>query len=387
MNTYEYRTKTFFKNVDNRKSNNVWIVGLDVGYSGVKTFSGNSISCFPSYAVESASSVQIDIAGQNNNTILYRGEDGVLWDAGADAQNAISPSDTSAGSMAIFGRSRYYSPMFKVLMRIGIAAGLRTNQFGSPNGLPLFVQTGLPPKYILSDTEDLFDVMKGTHTFSVKFGGNGWEDFSFTLTKDNIGIMDQPEGTLFSISTDHNMSLIDDAKNYFSKRLLIIDPGFGTLDTFPMVNRKVAREDCQTFADLGMKKVMKDTADEIFKKYGFEVSVPAIQRYLESGEILKRSGRVYTKVPFGDILEEHSRDICNKAIEQIMDIYKPPVNFDYMVITGGTGAAWNNFIRENEIFKQSNTVKLISGNQGDPSLPYIVSNVRGYYIYVLSMFG
>ena len=69
-----------------------------------------------------------------------------------------------------------------------------------------------------------------------------------------------------------------------------------------------------------------------------------------------------------------------------MEIYNPPMEFDYMAITGGTGAAWSSYIRNSEYFKDCDTVKIISGNQGDPTLPYIFSNVRGYYIYALSRF-
>lgn len=386
MDTREFRTRTIFRETDNRKASKAWVVGLDTGYSGIKTFSGNTISCFPSYAVENQSQMQVSF-GENidNHTILYRGEDGIVWNVGADAQDAISPSDTSAGSLSIFGRSRYFSPMFKVLLRVGIASGIRQNHFGGPGELPLYIQAGLPPKYIKSDEADLRTVMKGKHDFYVKFGAGQWEHFDFTLTDDNIGIIDQPEGTLFSISTGKDMKLLPEARRYFSSKILINDPGFGTFDTFPMIKRNIDRDECQTFTDLGMKQVLKDTVAEIFEKYNFDVSVPAIQRYLESGTVLKKEGRSYVKVPFADILEKHSRDICDKAMEKVIEIYDPAVNFDYMVTTGGTGAAWSGYIRNNDIFA-GDTVKLVPGNAGDPDLPYIFSNVRGYYIFAFSKF-
>lgn len=389
MIAVNYRTKTTFREMDNKAlSAKYWPIGLDIGYSGVKTFSGNQASCFPSYAVQNAAETRINIGsgGEDERSIRYYDDENGEWEVGALAQNMISTSDTSAGSLAIYGRSRYYSPMFKVIMRVGLAAGLRKNRFGNPEGKQNKVITGLPPKYIKSDSADLKSAMSGTHKFSVKFGNKSWEEYNFTLSEDDIGIIDQPEGTLFSIATNPEMRLFPDAKKYFSSRVLVLDPGFGTFDLFPMIQRNINRDDCQTFPELGMKQVLKQTADEIYNKYNFEVSVPAMQKFLETGTVIKREGRKLSKVGFDDILEKNSLDVCNRAVERVMEIYNPPMEFDYMAITGGTGAAWSSYIRNSEYFKDCDTVKIISGNQGDPTLPYIFSNVRGYYIYALSRF-
>lgn len=388
MSTKDYRTKTIFRDMDNLKLNNeTWPIGIDIGYSGVKVFSGNTALSFPSYAAEAEGDTQISIGSDEDDatTIQYKGEDGVTWNVGAIAQNNISVSDTSAGSLAIYGRSRYYSPMFKILMRVGLAAGLIPNKYGDPSGKKIVIQTGLPPKYILSDKGDLKEVFMGRHVFSVRFGSNGWRDFDITIGEENFRpVMDQPEGTLFSIMTDRFGQLMSDAREISSSRVLIMDPGFGTLDLFPMVRRNINRDACQTFPELGMKRVLKDTAAEIFEKYNFEISVPAMQQFLETGQVMRREGRSYKKAGFEDILIKHSKDVCRKALDRIVDIYNPLVEFDCLVVTGGTGAAWYGYINEDERFATSDTVRIIPGNQGDTELPYIFSNVRGYYIFALS---
>lgn len=135
MIAVNYRTKTTFREMDNKAlSAKYWPIGLDIGYSGVKTFSGNQASCFPSYAVQNAAETRINIGsgGEDERSIRYYDDENGEWEVGALAQNMISTSDTSAGSLAIYGRSRYYSPMFKVIMRVGLAAGLRKNRFCCP---------------------------------------------------------------------------------------------------------------------------------------------------------------------------------------------------------------------------------------------------------------
>jgi plasmid segregation protein ParM len=54
---------------------------------------------------------------------------------------------------------------------------------------------------------------------------------------------------------------------------------------------------------------------------------------------------------------------------------------DYLVVTGGTGAAWNAYIKD--YYKGLSNLTIIAGNQND-NIPYIFSNVRGYYMYLVS---
>jgi molybdopterin biosynthesis enzyme len=56
----------------------------------------------------------------------------------------------------------------------------------------------------------------------------------------------------------------------------------------------------------------------------------------------------------------------------------PLYEYDYLIITGGTSAAWANRIRET--LKDMETLKIINGNCND-NIPLIFANVRGYYLY------
>ena len=56
----------------------------------------------------------------------------------------------------------------------------------------------------------------------------------------------------------------------------------------------------------------------------------------------------------------------------------PLYEYDYLIITGGTGAAWSQRIRD--ILKDMETLKIVNGNCND-TLPFVFANVRGYYLY------
>ena len=385
IETSNFKTKTIMLKRKNEMVDDAWGVALDIGYSSVKGFSPNSIYCFPSYA-RKITNDSVAFGAPNYNDIQYRDSaTGEVWAVGATAQDMITSDDSNDSIAGLYGRNRYFSPMFKVIARVGLALGMTANDFGSPEGKNLVLQTGLPPAYLKSDTDLLKEALSGMHDFEVKIGNKPWVSYSFNLPEENIGVMAQPMGTLLSIATDNRGKLIHEGKKYFSSGVLIFDPGFGTLDVFNIRNRYI--ESYETFDNLGMKRVLKETTDGIFKKYETEITIPAMQKYLEDGFVkvtTREKGsnrRKVTKEPFADILEESSKKICLEALDIIDTIYNNLVDHDYLVITGGTGAAWKDIIMDR--FADIETLTIIEGNQND-NLPYIFSNVRGYYMYQYS---
>lgn len=366
---------------ENASAEQSWGIALDIGYSAVKGFSPNAVYCFPSYARKIVAE-RLTLGVSNKEEIIYRDDEtNEIWSVGAYAQEMITTDESKDSVNALYGRNRYFSPMFTVIARVGLALGMRNNEFGSPTGKNLVVQTGLPPAYLKTDTELIKEALSGEHKFSIKVGGGDWIEFKFNLPQENIRVMAQPMGTLLSIATDNSGKFIPEAKKYFASNMLIFDPGFGTLDIFNIRNRLI--ESYETFDDLGMKRVMKETSDLIFKTYNTEIPVPAMQKFLATGEITvkNRKLRKTTREPFGDILEKCSQKICEEALARTEDIFNCLFDHDYLVITGGTGAAWSETIKEH--FAEMETLTIIPGNQND-TLPYTFSNVRGYYMYLLS---
>ena len=62
-------------------------------------------------------------------------------------------------------------------------------------------------------------------------------------------------------------------------------------------------------------------------------------------------------------------------------------NYDYLVLTGGTGDAWKAEILSDPELGDPEVITILAGNQGDPSLPMLFSNVRGYFIHSLITAG
>lgn len=381
INTHNFKTKTIFTERKNESVDGIWTVALDIGYSAVKGFSNNMIYSFPSYCRKMTN--QMLSFGETNKTdIMYKdNETGEQWVVGAAAQEMITSDETRDSIAELYGRNRYFSDIFKVISRVGMGIGMLTNQYDTPNGKKLVVQTGLPPAYLKTDTPLLKEALAGHHNFSIKIGNKQWVSLAYDLPEENIYVMPQPMGTLLSISTDNSGKTVPEAAKYFKSSMLIFDPGFGTLDVFNIRNKMI--ESSETFDNLGMKRVLQETSDMIMDKFHQEVPVPAMQKLLTTGEVkcFNRKERKTTMNDFSDLLEKANEKVCYEALQKVDNIYNNLIDHDYLVVTGGTGDAWKSIITE--YYSGMDSLKIINGNQND-MLPTIFSNVRGYYLYIVN---
>jgi len=389
MDTRDFRTKTMMIERKNLSHDNLWGVALDVGYSGVKLVSPNIIACFPAFAVP-VEGAFIDMGTKAAEQImLYRSAPNAqVWKVGKSAQDSVSIQDPDAASMSIFGRQRYNSDIFKVITETAMGLACTKNAYGDPQGKPIVLETGLPVLYLKSDSSMLREVLEGFHAFDLKIGRDDWKHYEINLVPGNISIMPQPMGTLLSVATGADGKLRAEAEKYYSSATLICDPGFGTFDSFSLRGTEMSQ--METFDNLGMKEVLLETSQQIYSKYGIEIPVPAMQPFLEKGYVstFNRRKLESMNVPFADILERCNYDVAQRALAKLTDMYSLD-EYSYLILTGGTGEAWYPYFKER--LKGMANLTLVPGNQNTMGilrdqdnrpapLPFIFSNVRGYYM-------
>lgn len=174
---------------------------------------------------------------------------------------------------------------------------------------------------------------------------------------------------------------VADARKYFKSNILIFDPGFNTFDLFAIKNGMVDRY--ETLDTLGMKRVLQETTSVIMAKYGKDIPIQAMQKCLSDGSVTIVDKKTVTsqKVKLEDILDEANKKVCKEALDKTIEMFNYFSEYEYLVLTGGTGAAWNQQIRER--LSGMETLQILSGNQND-ELPYIFANVRGYYLFLIN---
>ena len=381
MQTKTFRTKSVFLEKKNPEPRSYWPVAIDIGYSSVKGYSPNSTYIFPSYA-RSLGKHPALLTEPGPETIIYRdGDTGEQWLVGADAQRSVDAFDTNDSQLELYGRDRYYSPMFRVLIRTAIALGMMPNSEGGYAGdKPLYIQTGLPPAYLDDDAETFKDAIEGKHSFSIKTGKTQkFVPFNLDISRKNINIMSQPQGTLVGLSCYDDARSIADAAKFVGSSVLMFDGGFGTLDIFDIKGATIHSK--QTFTDLGMREVLQTLSDKIKKKYNITIQPSALQNVLETGtvKVKKRKGNEISSraEDISDLLEDASSEVCSKAIARVMNSYAIE-SYKYLIVTGGTGAAWFDQIAKH--FENVDGLEVIRGNEYSPATDMVCCNVRGYYV-------
>jgi plasmid segregation protein ParM len=377
--TSSYRTQTHYSPCSNLfDGGDIWPIALDVGYSGVKGLSPNSVYCFPSFARELDAGL---LGNDRSSDILYRDEDGQEWMIGDLALSSLHADDTTDSQTTLYGRHRYFSNVFRVITRVGIAMGMQSNKYGQYTGQKLYLQTGLPPAYLKADTPLLREALSGRHKFSVKFGAKKWKEYEFELNENDIGVISQPMGAVISASkTDGGKTVLGaNKKPFVEDRIIVVDGGFGTFDAISIYNR-VVEGNGESFTDVGMHSVLSALSERLLERYSVNISVHALQSTLEAGYVFAfdRSSRANRKVDISELLAECSREICNRALDKLDSSFNYLQNYRYLLATGGTCAAWLPYIKERYVGMQS--LDIITGDQNDTLGP-VFSNARGYYIY------
>jgi len=379
--TKNYRTRTEFRPLNNPTIPGVTIIATDIGYSGVKTFCESGVFCIPYYAKDLGVNPELMNGPLDADEIFYRdAETKHIWRVGKTAQALVSQSDTNDYDGELVSRFRYHTDMYKISLETAIGLALIHNGYREPKDLTdtLQIQTGLPPAYIKEDTEMIKEAFVGKHKFSLKVAETShYVQFEFELTSGSVGVMSQPRGTLMSL-------MIDDAGNpdklakIFADDGAILDIGYGTLDFFEITKKSITNK--ESFIKYSMVSVLRRTSEKIMEKFGVSLRSSAMQNALETGtvKVCKRfrdRPPVIKKEDFSDLLLESSREICKDAMKKVTNSFDFS-KYKYVVLTGGTAAAWEPFIRE--YFSEMEELILLRGDE-NTDIGMMYSNVRGYY--------
>lgn len=380
MDTVRFKTKSEIveRKMPRINGNNQYkartIIALDGGYSSVKGASPERVFMFPSYAKKAPLSLEV-VGKVSDYDILFKDNTkGEVWLVGQSAETMMDQTDhESITDASLYTRYRYDSEMYKVLMATGMALGL----WGTPEGNEVFLQTGLPSAYKKNDSAKLIKALAGDYDISIKIGSKAWSQFKFSLTPDHINVMEQPMGTLCSIAYA-NGEKTKFGVDVMSSNSLILDVGFGTEDIFSV--RKGYAAESKTYSDTAMRAVFEEVISEIQKDYPTEIKIFELQNCLEEGQISYFDPAEFNMnyIPFGDILEKVNRSLCEKSIMRLMQDYQNMQNYRYLIVTGGTGESRFEQIRQKLSVIPS--LSVLPGNMNVPDLPYVYSNVIGYYM-------
>lgn len=375
VNTKDYIIKSEISNFKLPSPDGHLPIGIDIGYSSVKGFTPERRFVFPSFVRELKGQL---LAGDSDDIIIKDMSDEHEWIVGKNAIDGISSDNTSFGGDEWYARKRYLSKEYRILVMAALGMAFYPDEDGKmPEGKPA-IQTGLPPAYLEGDSKLLKKAFSGKIDFTMRLGLRKAIPFHFNFSEEDIAVMPQPMGTLYSVITKDDGTRTEDWKNFFSGDTIIFDGGFGTLDIYTIRGRQT--EAHSSFDSLGMHEVFKRTSAKIMESYGEDVPIHALICSLGEGTVtcFDEENISTDEKPIGDFLASSSAAVADEAISKMLDICKPIKDYRNLIVTGGTGAAWIDIVRKR--FEKMPSMSVISGNRND-SLDPIYSNVRGYYFF------
>ena len=376
LEKYAHTTKIIFTELENPLPDRI-PCGIDIGYSAIKVKSPYNESVIPSIVRKVARDAPLLIS---DDDIRYSGEDGQIWYVGSLAKKVLTSGSTAVKKSTLLGRQRIQSKEFLVQIRVAMF-------FASLKGLtedgydrdirPLKIQTGLPPEFVRKDSALLRSRFAGTHTFRIKVGNRPWTKVSFEIAKSNdVFICKQPFGTLMACVMNNEGKVVNE--EILSKNILILDPGFHSVDTYHCLQGATEGESL-TWENYGMQAVFQRTCDDILKntKNEADLDVYALEQHLKDAFIYygPRKNKYYFETDFMRNLKE----VCLALLGELDTTYNNMMDVDVLVLTGGTGAAWQDIIRD--YYKDVGGLEVVVANEGKN---LVCANVEGYYNLLIS---
>lgn len=371
MDTRKFRTRQEELRVTNPKGRD-YIIGVDLGYSASKVFFETGAICFPSYAKRLENS-SINIVDPKD--ILFRDEsNGEIYLVGYNAQNMVEASDTNDTDAELYSRNRYTNHRFRIICKTALALAIQEKK----DNRKIIIQTGLPSSYVGSDTVALKKALTEKGAFSLKVGKQPWKRYELCLDENDIYVMPQPMGALYSVLVRNDGTFMPNAIKLLTGNTLVLDAGFGTFDFYGIKERSVV---CQDSVDeIGMRAVFTRTCKKIQADTNEDIRVAALQKYLASGrfDCINEEEMTAEERELAPYLEAANKEIFEEAKEKVKSITNAFRGYQHVIVDGGTGEAWFEWLKE--WLAGMKTITLYPSNYND-HLPYIYSNARGYYMF------
>lgn len=376
MDSKNIRTRQEFNTQLTNPKGKEYIIGLDIGYSGTKVFYETGYFVFPTYAKKLKSLPEI----ADSNDILYQ-EAGSkdIYIVGYNAQNMIDDTDTNDSMAELYSRKRYKDKRFKIICNVALALATKNKN----DNRDIYIQTGLPSSYVDGDKSALTDVLTKPASFKLRMGTDkNWKEYNISVKRENIDVIPQPAGSFYSILMKNDGKYVDNAREMMLDNIIIMDIGFGTFDFYGLKNRAIS---CKESSDeYGMKQLLQNVSKKILDDTKEDIRVPAMQKNLQSGQFdfINEDEMKADVRSINPYIEQANNEIFTEAMEKAKSVTNAFRGYRYLVVTGGTGQMWFEDIKK--WLEGMKTLKVMGGNIND-RLPFMFSNVRGYYLYRYSL--
>lgn len=328
-------------------------IAVDPGFDTVKVIANGKFFKFP-FNTEKTDEKKISNMTVGNDFIFYRNKDNETWRIGQYARELLYEKkdsyDIEEKMKSFYSEKRFVSNEFTIGLRTAIAmAVLKLNLYKELNDFKIYIMVALPHAVRDNYSTQVKSVLCGNHYYFMRIGNGEEQEYNFFIEEDNIFTVSQTVASILGETSDDEGNIDDDKFYYLSDGpTLVIDGGFYTIGEVA-VDRGGSINEEKTFSDT--EHAMKNINIEISKE--IEKHRPDIKYYLIEYLMTKNEGKLkYLKNEKAQIIDlnvlkkEKIKEMSSKFIESLNRKYNNLLDFNYVLVTGGTGSRYYEYLKE-----------------------------------------
>lgn len=328
-------------------------IAVDPGFDTIKVIANGKFFKFP-FNTEKTDEKKISNMTVADDFILYRNKDNETWRIGQYARELIfekkDSSDIEDKMKSFYSEKRFVSDEFTIGLRTAIAMAIsELGLYNEINNINIFIMVALPHSVRDNYSTQVKSILSGNHDYFVKIGKELEEEYTYIIEEDNIFTVSQTVASILGETSDDDGNIDEDKFYYLSDGpTLVIDGGFYTIGEVA-VDRGGSINEEKTFSDTehAMKNINMEIAREL------ENQRPDIKYYVIEYLMTKNDGKVkYLNDGKADIIDlnilkkDKIKEMSYRFIESLNKKYNNLLDFNYVLVTGGTGACYYDYLKE-----------------------------------------
>lgn len=298
-------------------SNNVYNVGVDIGYGKAKVVSGDVQYQFPSVAGQ-ARNVRFGAESMSANHPNEQIEhDGLSWYVGELAQEQLRPEE----QQRLRGRSTKADErgmMFRTLIMKAALAKLFPDVTNG-DAIHFHIVTGLPVNH-MAQSAALKKALIGVHPVHT-------DRTNFVANVVDVAVMPEPRGTMFAFTLCPDGSLND---TYTADTTVVFNGGAVTNDVQYDKNGKFVDAHSAS-SRTGHHLALERLQIMLEERFGDTPSLDLVESILRN-RAGKVSGKLYT---FDDEVNEALKPVREGAMQLLTDTIGTGIEADSIIVSGG----------------------------------------------------
>ena len=365
------------------------LIAIDPGFDAMKVIANGIHFKFPFSAVETDERKMSDYGGRKE-FILYKDRSGATWRVGQYARTLMyeNKSQQDDPTAKLYTEERFISPEATVGILSAIAKAIDlTGLYNEQADLDIRLIVALPHSVRNKYAPTVAGLVSGAQRFYMTFDDGEEKEYRFNIVEQNVLTVSQTIAAILGETSDDN-GYIDESKYHYLANgpTLVVDGGYYTMGLVPVSRGGSVDDDhaesntnyAMKNVNLGVAKEIADTRPDI-KHYSVEYLLSQGEseiRYMDKGQ------NKVVSIDLSVIREKKLQNVCNNFIRYLNKKYNDLIDFRYVLVTGGTGAAFFSqllaYYKGTGVMDEAHmllTHPVLSGNE----LPIEFSLVTGAY--------